>query len=60
MRRSQILKFVKILTILNLSKTLKSKYLENKNIAFSSNKKIHAWYIKGYIMTKISFLAEVA
>ena len=50
---TQILKFV------DLSKTRKSKCLENKTFFFFSNKKIHSVYIKTYHMIKNSFLAEV-
>ena len=52
MTTSQILKFV------DFTKIQKSKYFENEQIIFSSNKKIHE-YIKDYFMAKIKFEAKI-
>ena len=47
------------LKFIDSPKTYKSKYLENKTLFFSSDKKIYSSHIKGYNMTKDSFPAEV-
>ena len=53
MMTSHILKYV------DLTKTQKSRHLENKNIIFSSNKKDSLITHQGLLYGKDSFVAEV-
>ena len=46
-----------ILKSVDITKALKSRYLENKTF-FSSNKKIHQLRIKGYSIAKNRFVAR--
>ena len=46
------------LKFIDLSNIQKSNFFR-KNIIFPSNKTIHSLYIKGYVMAKNNFLAEV-
>ena len=48
-----------ILQFLDITKTQKSKYLENETSFFLQIKKIHLLHIKGYFMAKYIFVAEV-
>ena len=52
MMKSQILKFV------DFTETQKSRYLENKKLFFLQTKKFFL-HIKGYLMSKNSFVAEI-